>query len=178
MINHCLGSGEHHSADRNTSPKSQPRRCHPLAGELWAPLIAAAGWSSKHKGQSSDHALLFSSTKLPLFVQHKPLKWITWSMYFVLLKEEEKEEGGVFLRGGRKGLSTHLSLWTTLQSRSSHVPLAMRPPACPCTGIVQPGTSSPAAVPGPFAPGWDLTAHLPPPDISQQWEGKPTGLDN
>lgn len=81
---------------------------------------------SKRKGQSSDNALLFSSTNLPLFVQHTPLRWITWSMYFILLKEEKKEDGCDFLRGGRKGPTSQLSFWTKLQSKSTHVLLAMR----------------------------------------------------
>lgn len=151
MINHCLGNGEHHSADRSTIAKSQPQRSLPLAGELWASLIAAAGCSSKHKGQSSDHTLLFSSTNLPLFVQHIPLKWITWSIYFVLLKEEKKEDGCDFLRGGRKGLTTHLSFSTKLQSKSTHVPLAVRPPSLHLHRYFTSWELQPSSVPGPFA---------------------------
>lgn len=70
MVNHCLVNGEDHSVGRNTLPKSLPQGLHPLAGEWWAPLIAAAGLSSKRKGQSSARAPIFSSTNLRLSEQY------------------------------------------------------------------------------------------------------------
>lgn len=132
---------------------------------------------NKYKSQSSDHALLFSSTNVPLFGQHILLKWITWSMYFVLLKGEKKEDGCDFLRGSRKGLTTHLSFWRKLQSKSTHVPLGMRPSSLHLHRYFA-AWDLQLLCQVPLPAGWDLTAHLPPPDISQQWEWKPTGLDN
>lgn len=83
MVNHWLGNRDDHSVGRNTLSKSLPQGSHPLAGEQWAPLIAAAGLRSKHKGQSSARAPIFSSTNLHRSEQYTPLKWVTWVICFI-----------------------------------------------------------------------------------------------
>lgn len=82
-------------------------------------------------------------------------------LIYVLCFIERKEKAVTFLEKEGKGWLPILPSEQNCKAKALTSPLLWDHPACTCAGILQPGASSPAAVPGPFA--GRLGSHSSPP---------------